>query len=402
MLSRAVLIVAMVLLAAVAADAKESPESVLDDAKVLARKGDKGGAAARYGDAIAAAQAAGDLQAEAAAAESMSDYFDDLERTALAGVASTTSDAPSIAQLLAAAMVRLDPTRNGAYVSAPALALSVLQRATAEGEFGSVPDAAKVAIAHAAKAGSGRAADVVAKYAEGMSAVASGHFDEATVPLRAALTESVESGWTHLSTHIATELAATWMRLGQPVEATSAITTAIAVLEHATRPIAAIAWSTMVDHRLPDAPEAVRKPVSDLVARLSQGGVSSSGVGGRGGAGLPAVAEPISEVGKLLRKLGKVKPFVSVTRTPKRFEVQFATQRDEKVPVEFPEMVAYADAGGVWLAFHHQSVALHMVDLVGNRGGPGTRTWPNVTRAFILLAEGETWSVSKEGIVTVR
>jgi len=55
--------------------AKESTQSVIDDAKALQGKGDEMKAAARFGDAVALAQAEGDLAAEDIAAGALDGFL---------------------------------------------------------------------------------------------------------------------------------------------------------------------------------------------------------------------------------------------------------------------------------------------------------------------------------------
>jgi hypothetical protein len=77
------------------------------------------------------------------------------------------------------------------------------------------------------------------------------------------------------------------------------------------------------------------------------------------------------------------------------------TDADVRQAQQFAEGEKHANRGGVTLAFSGRGVALRMLDLVGNRGQPGESSEAGSVRAYYLLAEGETWSVSKEGIVTI-
>jgi hypothetical protein len=392
--------VATFVLAASAA-AKDTPQSVLDDAKALAKRGDALKTAERFGDAIALAQAAGDLAAEEAAADETAKFVDDAYRESLRNQAKGggTNDAPTQSALLAAILRKLDPVRCGAFVSAPVLARGVLQLATETGDFASVADAAKVAASHGSRATSGRAAAVVAKYADGMRAVADGKYDVAALLLDAACADAGKSGWIDLAAHAGTEAAASWFRAGAADKAAASATSVAALFDGKSHLSVVIRWSKFAHARLAGAPPAVVKPVDDAVARY--GGAGAPGApGGRGGKGASAGATPISDVGKLLPRLAKGKPFVSVARVAKGMEVRWTTTAEKPVK-EFADGVEIVDEGGVTVALCDRSVALMMIDLEGTRGQPGGRGEPQAVRAFYLLAEGETWNVSKEGVVTI-
>ncbi len=389
---------------ATSASAKETPQSVLDDAKALAKQGDALKAAARFGDAVAIAQAAGDGQAEEAAANALDEFIDDSAREAdrMKVRAGQTSAVVPLGPILAAVMRKLDASRCGAYVSAPVLARNVLQCATETGDFASVGDAAKVA-ALANKPTSGKAAAVVALYADGMKAVAEGKFDAATGPLQTAAADALASGWFSLAAHASTELAATWMHLGAPDKAAAAIASAAAGFDEKSSPLLVHDWAAMLKTRLADAPPNVAKPVADLETKLPTSGTGGAGgAGGRGTPGRAGGAPPVSPIGALLPKLAKGKPFVSATRAAGGFEIHWITKPAEKPTSAFDEGgVTYEDDGGVRLGFHGRSACLLTVDLVGNKGAPGGRFLPGSGRAYYLLAAGETWSVAKDGVVTI-
>ena len=61
----------------------------------------------------------------------------------------------------------------------------------------------------------------------------------------------------------------------------------------------------------------------------------------------------------------------------------------------------YVQKSGVTLAFHGAQVCLRMVDLVGLDGAPGDGAGCDPARAFYLVAPNETWSVSKDGVVSI-
>ncbi len=400
------MLVAALLLTSATALADDSPQEVLDDAKALAGKGETLKAAERYGDAVAAAQAAGDLQIEETIATSLEEFLqgvqiDAIRRGAKSSESGATSDAPSQASLLAAVMRKLDSGRCGAYVAAPVLARNLLLLATESGDFASAADATSVAAAHAKKAGSGRAAAVVAKYAEAMRAETDGKFDVAAPLLDAASLDAAKAGWLDLVSHAGTEAAFAWMKTGNAEKAAASMTAAAAAVGAKPDLNRINAWSSFAKKRLAETPETVMKPLADL-AEKAKGPNSVSASGGKGGAGEAAGGPtPVSDIGKILPKLAKGKPLVTVKCAPKGLEIHWVTGADEKPVRPFEEMVRIADLGGVTLALQNRSVALMMVDLRGNRGQPGESSHASLVRAFYLLADGETWGVSKDGIVTI-
>jgi hypothetical protein len=244
----------------------------------------------------------------------------------------------------------------------------------------------------------------VANYAEGLSATLDGKFELATAPLDAALEQARKSGWLDLATHAGTELAAAWVRLGDDDQANSALARVAGLCDADTPSGVLRRWRDCMTTRLSEASAAVRAPAERAFERLAGPGsaVAGGGAGGAGGAGQDAGAdEQISDVGKFLRKAGKSKTFVSAKCTSSGFAIDWEATPDARVTRPFDDGLRYANAGGVTLAFSGRSVALRMVDLRGLDGQPGESSESSTVRALYLLAEGETWSVSKDGVVKI-
>jgi hypothetical protein len=392
-----------VLVAAPAAAGGDVSGGALDDAKVLANRKEFLKAAERFGDAIAALQKAGDLQGEEAAAHDVEEALGMVNRVTPPSPEGSTSPAPTRAAVLAALAQRLDPLRCGAYVSAPVLAREVLCLATETGDLASADAVAKIAAAHAKRATSGRAAAVVAAYAQGAATAAAGKLADAAPLLDAATADAAKAGWVDLAVHAATEAAASWAKAGAEDKALASVNAGIAAFGASPSRSKVNDWHTWASQRLAAAPESVRKAMDEF-AKKQTGGSSvsaSGGRGGRGGNGAPGGGEPVSEIAKLLPKLGKGKPVVSVRRTAQGMLIQWATPEEPEKPRTFESMVRVADAGGVTVALFDRSVSLMMVDLKGTRGQPGESSQASDVRAYYLLAEGETWNVSKDGVVTI-
>lgn len=389
-----------------AAKDQSRAQAAFREAKALAEKRQGLAAAERFGEAIALAQAAADLETESQAAEALDDIVSSAPRprpaTGGAGATGTEQPTSSLA-LLAAAMRKLDPARCGAFVSAPVLARNVLLAASESGEMRHVPDAAAVAAKHAMRAGSGRCAEVVARYAEGLCAILEKRPADATAPLQSATEDAAKSGWPDLATHAGTELAVAWLAAGDEAKATAAVAAVAARVPDEMDGSVVSRWMACLNARLADAPAAVRKPADDAIRSYPEARRAGrdGGAGGAGAAGGAAGEEPVSDVGRLFRKLAAGKSFVSVTCTAAGHDVRWATAPKKKLLRPFSLGEQFVDEGGVTLGFAGRSVALRRVDLVGLDGKPGDHGDVGPVRAHYLLADGETWSVTKSGVVTI-
>ena len=393
-------------------------ESFLDDAKIHAREGHGVAAGARFGDAAALAQKASDLVAENEVADAFEDFVQ-RERSR----ASFPNDAGSTVRflvvpmsLLSAAMERLDATHRGAFVSAPVLARCVLQLATESGDFACVPAAARVATRHAGGSGSGKAAATTARYAQGMRSVAERDWIAAIEPLGAAFAEASAHEWFDLAAHAGTELAIAHWSAGQEQEARRTLRAVATMLERPRPRRFFQEWRILcVKTRLPDPDHPLRKYIDGIVSVSGRYGGADDGYGigepgmgagrgGRGGEG-ERVPDETSDIGFVFPKLAATKPIVTVSRTPAGFEIEWGTKSGEKAVRTIDDRLLNVDEGGVTRTFQACSVTLRILDLEGRRGQPGNSVGPRLPdpgRAFYLLAEGETWSVARNGSVTIR
>jgi len=220
----------------------------------------------------------------------------------------------------------------------------------------------------AAKKTSGRASAIVAMYAEGMDAVAHGKFDAATGPLQNAATEACRSGWFELAAHATTELAMAWMHVGAPEKALAAVTATADAFDGTCGVMLTAAWMQALLVRGSEPALALRGPVERLIMRQNRQGLGGAGTPGSPGAS--AGASPVSDIGKLLQRLAKGKPFVAATRKASAFQVQWITKPAEKTLVAFRGGFRRpSQEGGVTLAFYGPSMGLRRVDPVNNTGG---------------------------------
>jgi hypothetical protein len=219
-----------------------------------------------------------------------------------------------------------------------------------------------------------------------------GKFADAAPLLDAAAADAAKSGWVDLATHAATEAAASWAKAAREDKALASVNAVSRRLGASPSRSKVNDWHTYAAKRLADAPESVRKALDEFAKKQSGGSSvsASGGRGGRGGSGAPGGGEPVSEIGKLLPKLGKGKPVVSVKRTAQGMLIQWATPEEPEKPRTFESMVRVADAGGVTVALFDRSVSLMMVDPRGHARPARESTQASDVRAFYLLAEGET------------
>jgi hypothetical protein len=120
--------------------------------------------------------------------------------------------------------------------------------------------------------------------------------------------------------------------------------------------------------------------------------------GTRAGAGDTSV----SPIGAKWKRLSRTKAFVSATRAVDRFRVEYRFVDEEKTQPVQPG-VKYQAHGGVTLSFRGAAVRLEMLDLVGNRAQPGEqRSGPACFQLYYHLAPGETWDVTRRGVVEIR
>ncbi len=398
---RIVRLAAMVVLAfapAVGADAADDKfTKALEAAMAADGRGETMKAAALYGEAVAITHAAEDIEAEQKAADALVTFADAVSRRLAANAGKKPPD-PTLGTVLAAVLAKLDPARPGAYVSAPVLARNLLCLATEEGEFRGVADVAKVTAAHRTKAGSGRAAPVVAKYGDGLTSVGAGAFEAGGATLDAVTAEAVKGHWLDLAAHAGTEAAAAWVRAGKPEKAVATVTAVATAIEAGDSPSRRSQdWSRFAAKRLADAPAPVRKPLEDLVAKSAGQGDQSSGGSAAGGS---PTARGASTVARMLSHLAKGRPFVSVQCSAKGWTVGWMTKKSEPESAAFDSSGKCVDEGGITLALSDRSVALRAIDYAGTAGQIGDGR-PSIARAFYLIDEGETWSVASDGVVSI-
>ncbi|MCI0342077.1 MAG: hypothetical protein L0216_13200 [Planctomycetales bacterium] len=380
------------------AEAQESVRGLLAEAESQVAAKEFLEAAGTYGRAVAIAQSGADLLAEQEAAEKLEGFLGRAPARPRAFPGAMVDGKPLLeSDLLAAILKPLDPKRSGAFVSAHALALAILLQATADGERGRVPDAARALASHAAARESGRCAKTVALYAEGLEAAGKGDGARAVAALAKALEAFVKHGFADLAVPAGTELAALRLASGDAPGAAAALSATAKALDERTDPHVAGIWRRLVASRLKGAPPAVLAPYERAMEPFSKGGTVSAagGAGGRGGDSRNLV----SAIGHALPGWPAEKPLLAVKRAGGGFEVRLAFDPTHNHTQPFKAGLQWHAHGGVTLGFHGFSVGLRMVDPMGTRGQPGgSSAPPPPARAFYRLAEGEVYNLTRRGV----
>jgi hypothetical protein len=94
---------------------------------------------------------------------------------------------------------------------------------------------------------------------------------------------------------------------------------------------------------------------------------------------------------------------VTVRRTEKGFEIREGFDPSFSATQPRKHGTKYHADGGVTIGFWSHAVGLHMIDPTGRKGQPGeSSTGPGPLRAYYFLARNEEWSVTKDGVVSIR
>jgi hypothetical protein len=374
---------ALVVTLSLGAARAQTVEAELAEGAALAASAKKVEAAKAFGKAAALAHKANDVFAEQLVAAKLS-------AAVLGGPPSSHGD------VIAAVLGALDPKRAGAYVSARALAADLLFEATREGQTGHVAEAAKALAAATAAPKSGKAVKALAAYAKGLQAVAAGKGAASIDPLTETLTVAAAEDWIDVAFHAGTELAAQAIATGRPEAAAAALTIVSKLFTPTVDRDHVQNWRKLVKNRLAGAPPEVMAPYDEAMKPF--GGGTSSGAGGKGGRG--QVPGGKSKLGRVWDGLSPTAAIATAKRVDDGFELTFAYEGRMKQPLG-PGLDVGDEGGGVMLVFHGRGVALAVLDLIGTAGQPGGTSYLSAGTPLYRLAKGETWSVSRQGIVTI-
>ncbi len=409
---RFALMACLLLVTPAPASAAESPDSLLDDATERFADGDLDGCATLIGKAASRAQDDGDPTAERRVALALEGL---LRQVALSaprwlqrGASSQRALSNEQRAVVARVVPELDASRSGAFVSAPVLSRRLLYAATQLGDTEHVDVAVTALRVHAKSKGVGRSASVVAEYAEGLAARAAGEFGDARSHVDAAYAAAIEEGWLELAAHAGTEGA--WMRwdAGEQDAARERLTEIGEQFDNDVAGETVRAWARAVRVRLPkDAPELLI-PVDEATKRIVPAGsdpVTNNVSSGKA---------KLTPLGRAFKKMGRRAPLAQIERTSDGLELatKFKPKTDELVLYRSGDR--RLDRGGLLVVVRGYAVGLEELKTDNYRsiqGAPrtdaerpilGSPTTLVRVRADVLLARGETWSVTKTGFVTVK
>jgi hypothetical protein len=379
-------------------EAKRVGETEIAQAKSTAKRGEHANAGEILGKLIASVAARKDLDTEQRAAEALEEILDGVD-----GVASPDARGDAKAEtwpgrakgreVVAAVMAALDAKRHGVFVSAHALAVSIVLDAAALGDAEHLTAAAKVLAAYAATPKSGSAAAAFSRLAEGLRLARSNEADKAMPALEEAA--HVGEPWLVPALYAHLELAVLRLAAGDAATSAEGMAMACSLAPKDADLTVMGDWMHAVEARWKapkEALDAFRAATNPFLA------ASSGAAGGSGGKGASAGGD-VSPIGRALPKWPAGKAFVTVKRVANAFEIGLPF--DEKtVAKEALDRGARAwDASGVTVLLAGPAVALRMLDREGTRGQPGERLRPSRAWAWYWLADGETWAAAKDGVV---
>lgn len=360
-------------------------------AEALATKGEHAAAASAYGAAVAATHAAGDPLAELDAARSLEAF---LGRRA--GTESPAAELDALARVLG----ELDPTRGGAFVSAHAVAETLLAAAVESGDRTHAAGAA-LALGRRAKAKyAGAGVLALERLAAGVAAEAAGRSKDADAALTRSLELAAAEEWRDLATLAATELAALRAAAGDVDGAAGALAAAARLFDAGADPDLAVRFDGLVRARLAGAGAAVLGPYREALEPLLSQGQSAGAAGGAGGA--PADRSAETPLSRALRTLGKRAPLATAERTAAGFELALEFEPKAHRLAKPAHGLVHHSLSGVVLAVHGSAVMLVDLDPSGARGAPGDSSSPGRRLAGDRLARGETWTLARDGSVSIR
>ncbi len=292
---------------------------------------------------------------------------------------------------------RLDPKRSAAFVSAHALATQFLFSATKNADDRHVFRSLEVIEEFARSQRSSKISDMLALYGQGIVARASGRSDEAIGPLEQALNTCIAERWTDCAAYVGTELAAVGVERKNRSKARAALEAiASAGAQDMTFRLAAT-WKSLVDARLRGAPSDVLEPYAFALKPFLEEGSFVESL-------LPECAcDPpgLTKLGSAWRDLSSARPIVTVLRTRDGFEIREGFDREFRAARSIAWKLEHFSNGGVVLAFDGAGVALLRLALEGSSVGPSEAPYPSLANSYYRLGVGESYSVSKVGLVTI-
>jgi hypothetical protein len=375
-----------------------SADDLIAEAEKLRTAGKVEEAAARFGAALESAQKKGKLDAEERAARGLDGLFGPGTVGGRAGGGVTAGER----DLLALVLGQLDATRNGAFVSAPVVARKLLLFASEFGDADHVAPARAALVANG-KAG-GRASSAMVTYADGLLALEAGDSEAAGTAFEQVLAVALEERWADVAAHASAEIAGIRVAAADEAGAKAVLARVTETLEGELGGLTSSAWTRVLHAR-------IGEPSTELlnVLRAAMRGArptSSGPVVSDGGYG----KSKSTELGRALKRFSVRKPLVTARCAPNGFALtRHFEPESEEVRLFRPDQQRI-DYGGLLVTTRGRMIALQAAK-TENEGASGiggvTRSVASsvgvgsVARAEYLLARGETWGVTKKGVVTI-
>jgi hypothetical protein len=370
----------------------------LDAAKALLEKKDVRGALDRIGDGLLLAHKEGDLLAEWMAAEALEEVARELPADAPRGAArSAPQGVPHRREAMGLLMKKLDPKRQGAFVTPGILARKLILLSSERGDEVLRDEAEDILSGWEAGKKSGEATVFYTTWTISMSSmnmlgpVGKGNTD-GFVFLRRDILRAVAHDWADEVTHAVTEHAAFYVRFQDPMDGLDAMKQGEKVCLQVGDADVVRRWEKVVDARLAGAPDKLKEPLRRLSGKFP---ATQAGAGGAGREAAP------TGLGVAFPKMKKDAPLVRVKRTDTGFDVMPAWNPKAKFKAVHGPGVRYLEADGLILMFEGRGVGVHAVDLEGRLALPGNGSPDTSFRAIYTLAKAETWTLRKDGTVTV-
>lgn len=391
------IVVALAAVAALAMPGAAEEFAPAARASALCRDGKAVEAAALLGDAAAAAHRTNDVATEARVAAAISATIARVRVATPDEIASgKTGTNPARASLLAEVLKKLDASHAGSFVSAPALARSLVLDACETGDRAALPLASKVLAAHVKSRKAGAACALYARLATALSAIGSADAGPARAApeLAAVIENALENRWPLLAAHAATELAAVHVALGNAKAGHDVLVATIDKLDAGSKPDVLRAWTTWLAARVKDLPPAVTDRV--------WGGSGAGAAGGAGGAGANATGrEPVAPYATWLKKADRSAPAVRAILRQSDWEIRLGWDDARAASQPVAACGAVWSKDGVSIQFAGCAAWVRALDPTGRDGAPGANAEATPWEAVYEIAANETFAVLRDGAVTV-
>ena len=376
----------LVLLAAGPAWAKREKPDPLREAQKLVAADKTVEATKIYGNELAVAQKKGDVQWQQrvvrAIAENIKPHM--------------IKDRPVRVLLMHTLMDALDGKQAYAFLYAGGLAYNLLHEMTAGGDRARLDKVLAVCALQAKRKHAGLYEEAMLHYAEGLQALEAGKTQDGLRSLDRAFKIVRANGWLHTALHVGTELAAALVAKGDAPRAALALANVAQVLTPRADVTLSSDWIELIKSRLKDAPEVALKPYHEFV--------ESDPLNKDKRQAIAEANKPsgTSKLAPIWKKVGKTKPFATVTRKGAEFEITAAFNKDRKPTHLMQPGVTHFYDGGLTISFWDNRVRLFVADLEGWRAIPAISYRPYPLFCFTPLTRGSTWGINRKGQVIIK